>query len=218
MSRITDYILEPNVVYTNGAFLIKVKVQDSYKYKKYLVSEDIKYTTVNGTTFTLTNVKDGQPGSILQLEGNTTQNGTPSPSSPIPISTVSGDNEVLVRGKNLFNKDDVENNKRLDSSGQPISSSASGFSLTNYIKVQPNTKYTLSRNITSSSYYVNICEYTSDKTHIQRLYKAGDTTTTFTFTTPSNCEYLRINDATTNLYSVQLELRRNCYNIRTLYR
>lgn len=217
MSRITDYVLEPNVLYTGDGFFIRVKVQDDYKYKKYLVSESMKYTTATGTTFTLTNAVSTNNASILQLQGNTSQNGTPTPTSPIPIYTVSEDNDVLVRGKNLFNKDDVENDKRLDSSGQPISSSASGFSLTNYIKVQPNTKYTLSRNITSSSYYVNICEYTSDKTHIQRLYKAGDTTTTFTFTTPSNCEYLRINDATTNLYSVQLELRRNCYNLRTFY-
>lgn len=77
MSRITDYVLEPNIVYTNGSFLIKVKVQDDYKYKKYLVSENIKYKTISGTTFTLTDVKQGQPGSILQLEGNTTQQKLP---------------------------------------------------------------------------------------------------------------------------------------------
>lgn len=105
MSRITDYVLEPNIVYTNGSFLIKVKVQDDYKYKKYLVSESMKYTTATGTTFTLTNAVSTNNASILTLQGNTTQNGTPTPTSPIEVSTVSGDNEVVVCGKNrLINK------------------------------------------------------------------------------------------------------------------
>lgn len=115
---------------------------------------------------------------------------------------------VDLGGKNLFNKNDVENDKRLDSNGQATSGSASGFSLTNYIKVKPSTTYTYSRELTSSNYYVNISEYTSDKTHIQRLYSAGNTTTKYTFTTPNNCEYLRINDATSNLDNIQLEERK----------
>ena len=102
MSRITDYVLEPNVLYTGDGFFIRVKVQDDYKYKKYLVSESMKYTTATGTTFTLTNAVSTNNASILQLEGNTTQNGTPTPTSPIPIYTVSGDNEVVVCNKNFF--------------------------------------------------------------------------------------------------------------------
>lgn len=101
MSRILDYVLEPSVVYTNGSFLVKVKVQDDYKYKKLLVSENMKYTTATGTTYTLTNAVSTNNASILQLQGNTTQTGTPTPTNPIPIYTVSGDNEVVVTGKNL---------------------------------------------------------------------------------------------------------------------
>lgn len=102
MSRILDYVLEPSVVYTNGSFLVKVKVQDDYKYKKLLISENMKYITATGTTFTLTNAVSTNNASIYQLEGNTTQNGTPTPTTPIPIYTVSGDNEVVVSGKNLM--------------------------------------------------------------------------------------------------------------------
>ena len=96
MSRILDYVLEPSVVYTNGSFLVKVKVQDDYKYKKLLVSENMKYTTATGTTYTLTNAVSTNNASILQLEGNTTQNGTPTPTSPVEIKTVSGDNNIVV--------------------------------------------------------------------------------------------------------------------------
>ena len=37
------------------------------------------------------------------LKGNTSQNGTPTPSSPIPVNVVSGDNTINVVGKNLYN-------------------------------------------------------------------------------------------------------------------
>ena len=56
----------------------------------------IEGTTVSGTSFTLTDAETDKQASIYQLEGNTTQNGTPTPTSPIDISTVSGDNEVVV--------------------------------------------------------------------------------------------------------------------------
>lgn len=143
----------------------------------------------------------------VQLEsGSIATPYSPYTANPIELCKIGSYVDKLKRaeGKQLFNKDDVENDKRLDSSGQATGGSATGFSLTNYIEVEPNTTYTYSRNTTSSSYYVNISEYTSDKTHIQRLYSAGNTTTTYTFTTPNNCYYLRINDATTNLYSIML--------------
>jgi hypothetical protein len=38
----------------------------------------------------------------LQLKGNTSQNGTPTPSSPIGVNVVSGDNTIDIYGKNLL--------------------------------------------------------------------------------------------------------------------
>lgn len=117
MSRILDAVLEPQVTYTGNTVTVRVKVQDDYFYKSYIITDDVKYTTVTGTTFTLTNAINTNNGSISILQGNTTQNGTPSPSSPIPISTVSGDNEVVVCGKNLFDKSTVTNGYYLNESG-----------------------------------------------------------------------------------------------------
>ena len=102
MSRITDYILEPKVVYTDGGFLVRVKVIDDYKYKKYIVSENLHYKTIQGTSFTLTDASSTKQASITELKGNTTQEGTPTPSSPAEVKTVSGDNNVVVSNKNLF--------------------------------------------------------------------------------------------------------------------
>ena len=43
----------------------------------------------------------------IDYKGNTSQNGTPTPSSPIPINVVSGDNTIHICGKNLFDKDNA---------------------------------------------------------------------------------------------------------------
>lgn len=48
------------------------------------------------TSYTIQYADSDRPGSITKLEGNTTQNGTPTPTNPSPIYTVSGDNEVVV--------------------------------------------------------------------------------------------------------------------------
>lgn len=141
MSRILDYVLEPNVVYTNGAFLIKVKVQDDYKYKKYLVSESMKYTTATGTTFTLTNAVSTNNASILQLQGNTTQNGTPTPTSPVEVKTVSGDNEVVVCGKQLFDKSTVTIKAYLKEDGTLQTNTSTDYVTSDFIPVKPNIAY-----------------------------------------------------------------------------
>lgn len=102
MSRITDYILEPKVVYTDGGFLVRVKVIDDYKYKKYIVSENLHYKTIQGTSFTLTDASSTKQASITEIKGNTTQEGTPTPSNPVEVQNVTGDNNVVVSNKNLL--------------------------------------------------------------------------------------------------------------------
>ena len=42
----------------------------------------------------------------IELSGNTSQTGTPTPDAPQPIHTVSGDNEIIISGKNVFDISD----------------------------------------------------------------------------------------------------------------
>ena len=84
MSRITDYILEPKVVYTDGGFLVRVKVIDDYKYKKYIVSENLHYKTVQGTSFTLTDASSTKQASITEIKGA----GTKSSFNLVPINRI----------------------------------------------------------------------------------------------------------------------------------
>lgn len=88
MSRITDYILEPKVVYTEGGFLVRVKVQDDYKYKKYIVSENLHYKTVQGTTFTLTDAEENKQASITEIKGA----GTKSSFNLVPVDRIAYSN------------------------------------------------------------------------------------------------------------------------------
>lgn len=70
---------------------------------KYPLTEtplEIEYSYVSdeGETISL-NTASGEMK--VNLLGNTSQTGTPTPSSPIDVNVVSGDNEVVVCGKNL---------------------------------------------------------------------------------------------------------------------
>lgn len=60
-----------------------------------------EYETVEGTFLHLNNVDDIDDFSY-ELKGNTVQDGTPSPDSPVDIETVTGTQEINIANKNLY--------------------------------------------------------------------------------------------------------------------
>ena len=74
-----------------------------YKYKLNEEAKELEneYVEQEGTSLTFNNTLVAPMN--IDLKGNTLQNGTPTPSSPIPVNNVSGDNTIVVCGKNLFN-------------------------------------------------------------------------------------------------------------------
>ena len=60
------------------------------------------WNKVNGTgeSLTLNNTIKGKMK--IDLKGNTSQEGTPTPDTPIPVNVVTGDNDIVVCGKNLM--------------------------------------------------------------------------------------------------------------------
>lgn len=68
------------------------------------ISEDDLYSEVcgSGTTITFQDAPDNAPLSDFKLKGETSQNGTPTPDAPVAVQTVTGENVVKVRGKNLL--------------------------------------------------------------------------------------------------------------------
>ena len=71
------------------------------KIKDYINGKG-KYVTGEGTSITLENTVNTPFNNII-LKGNTSQNGEPTPSSPVDVNVVSGSNVVSTSNKNLFN-------------------------------------------------------------------------------------------------------------------
>ena len=63
--------------------------------------EEYEYVEATGTNVTLDNTSEAIFNKI-DLKGNTSQDGTPTPDIPIPINVVSGDNTIDICDKNLL--------------------------------------------------------------------------------------------------------------------
>lgn len=129
----------------------------------------------------------------------------PTPSSPIPINNVSGNNNVIVCGKNLFDKNTMVINSAIDADNGNMTSS-DNFR-TAYIKCKPNTTYSISK-ILSNRFVVG---FTSDED--LTLPKAltnvwsNQAITTKTITSPNNAYYMfialsKITDDTTPIQDI----------------
>lgn len=101
--------------------------------------------TATGESIVLTDSSD-KPLEGLVLYGKTTQDGTPSPTNPIPLVSAgnSGEMNVRVYGKNLFDK-----NAPLYVSGVSFGTTGWQSAAQNlrvyYLAAQPNTTYTYSK-------------------------------------------------------------------------
>ena len=111
-------------------------------YRVYYGANVAKDYTYNGDYFQF-NAKGIETGMYLsQLTGNATQDGTPTPDSPVPIDVVTGEQTVKVEGKNLFDKDNATViNAYITVAG---ALGASGLDRTLLIPIRPSTTYTIS--------------------------------------------------------------------------
>ena len=88
--------------------------------------------TASGEFFAIQNdLPYESPLASVEMLGNATQSGTPTPDSPVPVQVVTGENVVKIEGKNLFNKDMTPVSswhltKETTQSGLKLTSTASG--------------------------------------------------------------------------------------------
>lgn len=89
-----------------GFYTRQFENADVPSYRLYYGDDIIRNSTLSGEhiQFNVEGVADGTM-SLAQFDGNTTQDGTPTPDAPVSIETVTGRQTVTVAGKNLFNKD-----------------------------------------------------------------------------------------------------------------
>ena len=89
-----------------------------------------------GTSVTLENCNKGKLD-FDKLEGQTSQDGEPTPTNPITINSVTGNQEVVVSGKNLCDLSQVE-------IGKAWNNASNSARAVVYMNLKPNTTYTIS--------------------------------------------------------------------------
>ena len=155
-----------------------------YKYKLNEEAEELEneYVEQEGTNLTFSNTLEAPMN--IDLKGNTLQNGTPTPSSPIPINNVSGDNNIVVSNENL------------KSTGTIYSYyfNASSFTASNRtlcIPIEPNTTYYIKKSMVSNRF--RICLTNDVPSTSTSVYEYQDVSTqTETSITNTNYAYLNI--------------------------
>ena len=188
----------------NGEFYLDLEAP--LKEKEVARTEASAGTTVEGTSFNI-DVDLTKEYEIQVLKGQTEQASTPTPSSPVFVNTVTGRQDIQVNettyevnlGKNLFDTNNVldsDKNKRLNTSGAYYTEQ--GYFVSNMIKIEPSTTYTISYVPTAMT---RVCFYSSNTT--SAFISKNDSQATFT--TPNNAQYLMFCNLITQMDTIQLE-------------
>lgn len=125
--------------------------------------------------------------------------GDPSPTNIRPISGWDGV-EVVRCGKNLYNRatDTVDAFIRANSPAGEIVTNKTGYRASDYIRVKPNTTYTVNYNATSNTSAAGMVFYSDNNidsiigsVSLYRQIPEAGGVKYYTFTTTNNCNYLR---------------------------
>lgn len=140
--------------------------------------------TGTGTTLSLNNTVEA-PMSLI-YKGNTSQEGTPTPSNPISVNTVSGDNSINVMGDTTTNNmwNEQWELGGINNSTGALESANNFIRTKDYIVVKPSTTYYRTATASEST---RMFYYTENKTYISNEVV---TVTGGTFTTPNNAKYM----------------------------
>lgn len=171
-------------------------------YSKCKIFNEIVHPTtredVEGTNFSI-NVDTTKQYQVQTLKGQTSQSGTPTPSSPIPINITTGRQVVSVVGKNLFNKNSPNISAGFLNATGGITLNSS-FSTSDYINVENHTKATTSgRGVNNSE---RICFYDINKTFISTV---SSNNVIYTFNIPSTAVYMRVTYKNTDIDTFMVE-------------
>ena len=152
-------------------------------------------TQVNVVLYCGTNSEGEVNFSNLQFEKGTTGtsyepytggNPAPNPDYPYPVNVVTGDNEVKVEGKNLF--DGIVELGSIQNTTGRNEVSYNTIRSKDYIKVQSSTQYTFNND---KGYHTYLYEYDENKTILRTTTGPNSTINPMTFTTTATTKYIR---------------------------
>ena len=117
-------------------------IDNETTFREYAEELDTIYSTLpkvigEGTEVTLTPTLKGKLGIVEK--GNSTQEGTPTPTTPIPIKSVTGNNNVVVNSANWFSSEMGIGGINAD--GTDNNNATTTIRTKNYMQVLPNTQY-----------------------------------------------------------------------------
>lgn len=106
-----------------------------------------------------------------------------------PTKPTTGEEVWLQKGKNLFDKDNVNYTKWLSDEGEPYTANE-GDIVTSFIDVLPNTNYTISGLVAAQ--WLIVCGYDINKNFVSLLLPStGSSGISWTINVPSNVAYIR---------------------------
>lgn len=125
--------------------------------------------TASGSAFQIQNgTQYDAPLTLTEIDGNATQNGTPTRDAPVAVNTTTGENVVKITGKNLINENGERSSQYIDNAGNFVSGVANGY-VNQQLPTKPNTAYTFSASSkTTQQVYIRIGEYRADGSFIKR--------------------------------------------------
>lgn len=144
---------------------------------------------ITGTDFTQRELEG------LSVCGKSTQNGTPTPENPLPLDNAgkSGALTVWITGRNLYDYTKSALAKRVNISNGNLDDIANEQTASDFIRVKPNTAYTLNFSYLSGAAY-GMAFYDGNKSYLSGIKQSAgesNSVTPFVFTTPDKCAYLR---------------------------
>lgn len=117
-------------------------------------------------------------------QGTSSQDGEPTPTTPVPVKSVTGDNSLIISNENLI---DFQNNsliQRTININGVVETNSNCACSNNLTPVLTNSPYTLSSQV---SMVLRICEYDKNKVFIKRTQKEG---TIYSIITSENTKYI----------------------------
>jgi len=214
-----NYVFSRQNISTTARLILRLEFNDSTHLDYYMSTgstQNVKITTSKEATgYSLYSDSNSTSTNLnftdyLMLETGSTATTyepysglipAPNPDYPQQIHTISGDNEIVVSNKNLF---DLTTAYHGTINAQGVEGPNESFRTSNYITTLPNTNYYFSTTQISgqTNKQIYIAYYDSSKTFISRdSYNELE----HLFTTPANCVYMRAGVFTANQENVMLE-------------
>lgn len=149
--------------------------------------EEYPKVSGNGTDLSLNGVVEGKMS--ITPQGVSSQDGEPTPTTPIPVKSVTGENSVVLQNENLFDSE-LEQNAWSNSNGTGTIWSNQYIRSKDFVEIKPNTTYTLNYSMeNNSAKNGNILLYDENQNFINSI----PTPNNLTFTTPPTAKYLKFN-------------------------